>query len=100
MAYVKNGVLAAGVVTTVTVDAGHEIVDVCNVNGAAAIYFTYGETTPADPDTSGTTDDNFCLPATICSLPIKANVYKATIIKLKSTGVPTFSATGIRPGVR
>lgn len=95
MAYVKNGVLVAGAASDAAIDRDMDYVDVCNVDGAAAIYFTTDGTAP---DTSGTANDNYCLPATICSMKVKVNPATATTVKLKSTGTPAYSVTGIRQG--
>jgi hypothetical protein len=96
VAYVKNGTLVANTQATVTIDEGYPYVDVCNVDGAAVMVFTVDGTTA---DTTATADNMFTLPAAISSFRVRVNANQAVTVKLKSTGTPRYSVTGIAAGI-
>jgi hypothetical protein len=94
MARIKHGTLVASTVATVTldlVDSGRIVsrqkrVEVINRDGAAEIYFTVDGTTPT---VAG--DDCFVLPAAMGSLEVGAPKGTPTVVKLISSGTPTYS---------
>jgi len=81
--------LTANTVATVTLDRNYSSVEVLNVDGAAAIYFTVDGTTPV-VEANGT----HVLPAAIGGLTVTAGSDVATI-KLISTGTPKVSIRGV-----
>lgn len=82
--------LVANTVSTVTLDGNYNQVEVLNVDGAAAIYFTVDG---ADPTVEG----NGChvLPAAIGGLTADAPAYAPPVVKLISIGTPKVSVRGI-----
>lgn len=84
--------LVANTVTTVTLDGGYYgQVEVLNVDGMAAIYFTVDG---ADPTIEG----NGCnvLPAAIGGLTVRvADVDGSFVVKLISAGTPKVSVRGV-----
>jgi hypothetical protein len=81
--------LVANTVTTVTLDQNFSSVEVLNVDGAAAIYFTVDGTTPT-VEGNGTN----VLPAAIGGLTLYAGNGTDTV-KLISAGTPKASVRGI-----
>jgi hypothetical protein len=81
--------LTANTVTTVTLDNDFKNVEVLNVDGSAAIYFTVDGTTP-------TVEGNGCnvLPAAIGALTVWAG-RSTDVVKLISTGTPKVSVRGL-----
>jgi hypothetical protein len=88
MAVVKHATLVAATVTTVsTLADGYQRVEVTNVDGAAAVYFTIDGTTPT---VAG--DDCHVLPASISSMSVKdSSPGAAPTVKLISSGTPKVS---------
>lgn len=84
--------LTASTVATVTFADDYPEVEVVNVDGAAAVYFTVGAT--GVPTVGG----NGCnvLPAAIGYLSIPARSSGDTIVKLISSGTPKVSVRGVR----
>lgn len=84
--------LTASTVATVTLDVGaFSSVEVLNVDGTAAIYFTTDGTTP-------TVAGNGCsvLPAAIGALTLDLVGYVQPTVKLISEGSPKVSVRGLR----
>lgn len=81
--------LTANTVTTVTLDQDFANIEVLNVDGAAAIYFTVDGTTPAI-EGNGTN----VLPAAIGGLTVWSGSQIDTV-KLISAGTPKASIRGI-----
>lgn len=85
--------LTGGVVETVTFDYAFEFLEVLNVDGAAAVYFTLDGTTPA----VGATGTEV-LPAAISSLATFRSTFQTPnggrIVKLISSGTPQISVAG------
>jgi hypothetical protein len=81
--------LTANTVTTVTLDRNYGSVEILNVDGSAAIYFTIDGSDP-------TVEGNGCnvLPAAIGSLTMWAGA-ATDVVKLISTGTPKVSIRGI-----
>jgi hypothetical protein len=82
--------LVAATVTTVTLDKDYNQVEVLNVDGAAAVYFTTNGSTPA----VGANGSNV-IPAAIGSLTVLPGTTGNTVVKLISAGTPTVSVRGI-----
>lgn len=84
--------LVANTVSTITLDEEYfGSVEVLNVDGAAAVYFTVDA---GDPTVEG----NGCnvLPAAIGGLVISAASDKSVTVKLISAGTPKVSVRGVR----
>jgi len=90
MPRIVHGTLVAATVTTVTLDSDHNSVEVMNRSGSAEIFFTVDGTNP-------TVGGNDCdvLPAAINSIEAPAFKKGATVVKLISSGTPTFSVRGL-----
>jgi hypothetical protein len=89
-ARVMHGTLVADTVTTVTLDHNYNRVEVLNRDGAAEIYFTVDA---GAPTVEG--DGCYSLPAAIGGLEKKSPGGRATVVKMISSGTPTYSVTGI-----
>lgn len=84
-AYAKT--LVASTVDTVTIQRDTRSVEVTNLDGAAAIYFTVDGTTPTVAGAS-----TYELPAVPSSREVPApKVEDATVVKLISSGTPSYS---------
>ena len=81
--------LVAATVDTVTFPGHVGKVEVLNINGAAAIYFTVDGSTPT---VSGA--NTYALPAAVASREVRAPATGTTVVKLISAGTPTYSVTG------
>ena len=92
MANPQHVTLTANVVATVTLDAGAHLVEVLNVDGEGAVYFTIDRSTP-------TVGGNGChvVPGAIghLELPPVAAGDAISVVKLISTGTPKVSVRGI-----
>lgn len=92
MANPQHVTLTADTVATVTLDRGAGLVEVLNVDGAAAVYFTLDRSTP-------TVGGNGChvLPAAIGSVEVSAAVAgnSIAVVKLISSGTPAVSVRTI-----
>lgn len=86
MADSRHVTLTASTVSTVTLDVDYNSVEVVNVNGTAAVYFTVDGSTPTVKG-AGT----IVLPAAIGGVTV-FNASRA--IKLISTGTPDVSVRG------
>lgn len=91
MSNIEHGTLVGSAVTTVTLDADAQEVEVLNRDGVAEIYFTVDG---ADPTVGG--DDCHVLPAAIGALQVHAPGGGVTDIKLISSGTPKFSVRRVR----
>ena len=90
MANPKHVTLTAATVETVNVDNQYfSNVEVVNVNGAAAVYFTTDGTTP----TIGG-DGSHVLPAAICGVVVKSAI-TPIVVKLISSGALEVSVRGL-----
>ncbi len=88
MARIEHGTLVAGQVTTVTLDdKNFSLIEVLNVDGSEAIYFTINGTTPTVEG-----DDCEVLPAAVGSLFLDAG--SSAVVKLISSGTPRYSVKG------
>lgn len=90
-----HATLVANTPTTLTLDRNYLRIDVCNVDGAAAVYFTVDGRTPAVAATG-----SFVLPAAICSMELSprddGDTHTGnTVVKLISTGTPKVSVAGL-----
>lgn len=84
--------LVANTVATVTLDQNYfASVEVLNVDGAAAVYFTVDN---GDPTVGG--DGSNVLPAAIGGLVVNVDDNDTVVVKLISTGTPKMSVRGIR----
>jgi len=81
----RTGTLTPSTVTTVTLNGDARSVEVMNLDGAAAIWFTVDG---ADPTVNGA--DEYALPAAISSRPVKSPASGTTVIKLISSGSPRY----------
>lgn len=89
--FADHGTLVAATVTTVTLTRDFQRVEVVNVTGTAAIYFTVDG---SDPTVGG--DDTYVLPAAICSFEApSASSGSTTVVKLISSGTPGFAVEGV-----
>lgn len=90
--------LSADTVSTVTVAKGPaaDEVEVCNLDGAAEVFYRLGTDADAtaDPTVDDTDADVHVLPATICARTHKRSSTKATVVKLISSGTPKVAVTG------
>lgn len=83
--------LVAATVDTVTLSRPCRQVEVLSHDGAAAIYFTVDDSTPT---VAG--GNTFALPATPCALEVDtADNQPPTVVKLISSGTPTYSVTAV-----
>lgn len=88
---VKHATLVAATVTTLSLDAGYQSVEVLNRDGAAEVFVTVDGT---EPTVEG--EDCFALPATIGALEVPAELGGwVTEVKLISSGTPKVTVTGI-----
>ena len=87
---VRHGTLVANVTTTITFDGAFSMVEVLNVTGTAAIYFTIDGT-----NVSVGSNDAYVVPAQIGSLTVSAEqaTPSQTIVRLISSGTPGYSVT-------
>lgn len=86
----QHATLVAATVTTFTFDVDYNSVEVLNVDGAAAVYFTVDGTTPAVATTG-----SHVLPAAIGGLQIFPPTGTVSVVKLISGGTPTVSVRGV-----
>jgi hypothetical protein len=87
-----SATLVANTVDTITLDADYVAVEILNRSGSAEIYAV------ADGSLAPTVGGNGCdaLPAAISSLTIDASAYGSpTIVKLISSGAPTYTVKGL-----
>lgn len=90
MAFSKHVTLTAATVATVTLDADFNNVEVVNVDGTAAVYFTLDGD---DPTVAG--DDTYVLPAAVGSVEMPVHNWSAaTSVKLISSGTPKVAVRG------
>lgn len=91
MASTKHVTLVAATVTTVTLTVNAGRIEVVNVDGASAVYFTVDGTTPT---VAG--DNTHVLPAAICALEVQDETAGVnSTIKLISVGTPKISVRGL-----
>lgn len=81
--------IVAATVDTVTFGVDFNEVEVLNRSGSAEIYFTVDGTTP----TVGGTNC-FVVPAAISSAIVGVPTVGPTVVKLISSGTPTYSVSG------
>lgn len=91
----QHATLVANTVKTMTLDRDYAMIDVCNVDGVAAIFFTVDGSTP----TVGG-DGAFQIPAAIGNLQIAPRNAGAahtgvTVVKLISAGAPAVTVSGL-----
>lgn len=87
----QHGTLVASTVATVTLVGDYTRVEVLNRSGTAEIFFTVDDTAPTVAG-SGT----YILPAIAgASLVTPSPSAAATIVRLISSGTPTYSVTGV-----
>lgn len=91
----QHATLVATVVTTLTFDRDFARIDVLNVDGTAAVYFTVDGTTPVVGATG-----TFVLPAAITNIELSPRNEGAahtgvTVVKLISSGTPKVSVSGL-----
>lgn len=83
----RHGTLTASTVATVTVSGDYRTVDVWNLTGTAAIYFTLDGSTPTVQG-----NDTFVVPAAVGSVRLLSPaVDTALTVKLISSGTPSYS---------
>ena len=91
MANPQHYTLVAATVKTFTLDADYAEVEVTNVDGTAAVYFTVGASqTPAVGS-----DGSNVLPAAIGFLVVSPRTSGSTVVKCISAGTPKISVRGI-----
>lgn len=90
MANPQHFTLVAATVKTFTLDSDFYEVEVTNVDGAAAAYFTVNGATPAVA-----TDGSLVLPAAIGHVTVRPRTAGATVVKMISAGTPKVSVRGI-----
>lgn len=81
--------LTADTVATVTLDRQYNAVEVVNVDGAAAVYFTVDGSAPA-VEGAGTV----VLPAAIGGVEVRPASDNPTVVKLISAGTPKVAVRG------
>lgn len=82
--------LTPDVVTELLFDQDFTRVEVLNVDGAAAVYFRFGQTAPTVAGTGC-----HVLPAAIGSLEVDVYTSGNTAVKLISAGAPKVSVRGL-----
>jgi hypothetical protein len=90
---IQHYTLVANTAKTVTLDKDYAEVEVVNVDGAAAVYFTVDGATPTIAG-----DNTQVLPATIASLQVSSprrSGVTTTVVRLISAGIPKVSVRGI-----
>lgn len=91
---IQHYTLQGSTVKTVTLDKDYHVVEVVNVDGASAVYFTIDNVSPT---VAG--DDCEVLPAAIGALqvadPPQRVVVNPTVVKLISAGTPKVSVKGV-----
>lgn len=92
MANPQHFTLVAATVKTFTLDADYGEVELTNVDGAAAVYFTTNGTTPV-----AAADGTYVLPAAIGRLTVKPHTQGVSVVKAISTGTPKISVRGLLP---
>jgi hypothetical protein len=90
MARIKHGVLVDGEVTTVTLAPDCDSIEVVNVDGAAAIYFTVDGSTP---DIEA--DDVEVVPGAVTVLRVPTVGQAPYTVQLISAGTPSFSVRAL-----
>ncbi len=88
----QHATLVATTVATLTFDEDFPVVEVSNVDGAAAVYFRFDGTAPTVGG-AGT----HVLPAEIGSVRRKPKTSGVTVVKLISAGTPKVAVRGLRP---
>lgn len=86
----RHATLQAATVATITFDRDYPRVEVANVTGAAAVYFTVDGSTPAAEQTG-----SHVLPAAIGSVDVDVHTSGPTVVKLISAGTPKVSVRAI-----
>ena len=81
--------LTANTVSTVILDSDYVRVEVVNVDGAAAVYFTVNG---AEPTVKG--NGTHVLPATIGRLLVDPSGAQSTTVRLISAGAPQVAVSG------
>jgi hypothetical protein len=90
-ARIQHVTLTADDVKEVSLNKNYQRVEVLNVDGAAAVYFTVDG---SDPTVEG--DDCHCIPAAIGALDAPSvRQDNPTVVKLISTGTPKVSVRGL-----
>lgn len=91
MANVRHVTLVASTVSTVNLTTNAGRIEVVNVDGAAAVYFT---TDGSDPTVAG--DDTHVLPAAVSGVEVDDETAGTTsTVKLISSGTPTVSVRAL-----
>ena len=90
MANPQHRTLVANTAATVTLDLDYPTVEVTNVDGVDAVYFTTDGSTPS---VGG--DGSHVLPAAIGAVEINPRTSGATVVKLKSASAVKVSVRGI-----
>lgn len=85
----RHVTLVASTVTTVTLDRQYGTVEVVNVDGTDAVYFTVNGTVPAVAS-----DGTIVLPAVIGGVDLAADSNSPTVVKLISEGTPQVAVRG------
>jgi hypothetical protein len=85
----RHVTLTAATVATITLDGDYDNVEIINVDGAAAAYFTADGSTPAVGATG-----SIVLPAAINGLSLQPYGSGPTTIKVISAGTPRISVRG------
>jgi hypothetical protein len=85
--------LTAATVSTVTLSTDFDRIEVLNVTGTAAIYFTVDGSTPVSA-----ADGTFVVPAALQALEVPAinNAAGNIVVKLISSGTPGASVRGVQ----
>lgn len=85
----RHVTLTADTVATVTLDRQYGAVEVVNVDGAAAVYFTVDGSSPT---VAG--DGTIVLPAAVSGVEIPPGSDSPTVVKLISEGTPQVAVRG------
>ena len=86
----KSAALSAATADVVTLGRNFRRVEVTNRSGDAEIWVRIGGT---NPGVGG--DDATCLPAAIGSVVIESNERGNTVVRLISSGTPTYTVEGL-----
>lgn len=83
--------LVGAAVSTLTFDLDFDFIELINVDGTAAVYYTFDGSAPTTTPNNGT----FVLPAVVgYTIERRNNTVGVSVVKLISTGTPKVAVAG------